>query len=212
MTRINKSKTNKTGRREHGIAIRHKNCLVCPINALGFYLFTRFCIRNEPFPNFSTRQSWYDLKLFPHSKSPTTPCSYETQRRVLKESFAACNVRSIKVCHTTRFCAAREAKAGGASEDGIRIHGRWCADRMVERYLSEVSLEPIRILGGFHCKGGDLYLPRDLLTPLESLQKQIFPEVDEWLEKVGVKIIMLSSCNLSSSFADMIMTSSGTFW
>lgn len=55
---------------------------------------------------------------------------------------------------------------------------------MVERYLSEVSLEPIRILGGFDIKGGDIYLPRDLLEPDESLQKQIFPEADEWLKKV----------------------------
>jgi hypothetical protein len=56
---------------------------------------------------------------------------------------------------------------------------------MVERYLSKVSLEPIRILAGFELHGGNLYIPRDLADPPVDLQKQIFPRADEWLEKVG---------------------------
>lgn len=83
-----------------------------------------------------------------------------------------------------RFVSAQWAKAAGCSEDSIRIHGRWCSDRMVERYLSPVSLQPIRALAGFNLNGGNIWISRDLVKPPQLLEQQIFPWATECLAAV----------------------------
>lgn len=56
-------KTNKYGWKQHMGAIRHKEWRLCTLFALAHYFFFRWEINGEGFPNFSTRQKWYDIKI-----------------------------------------------------------------------------------------------------------------------------------------------------
>jgi len=75
---FSKSKTNQEGRREIGVAIRHNNVEICPVDALAYYLFYRFHVIKEPFPNLSSRQSCCDICLV-RGKSATTSITYRQQ-------------------------------------------------------------------------------------------------------------------------------------
>lgn len=104
--------------------------LLGPSSALAFLFFQRYHILNEPFPNFDTRSSWYNIMLLlGHNQKGftenTTPISYDQQRKGIAELFHQFNVISNKATHTMRFVAAQWAKALGCDGDEIRIHGRW---------------------------------------------------------------------------------------
>ncbi|KAE8269711.1 hypothetical protein A4X09_0g2637 [Tilletia walkeri] len=77
-----------------------------------------------------------------------------------------------------RSGGAQFASAAGCTEDAIRKHGRWCGDRLMERYLTTVTLQPIRALSGFGVAGGDYWIPRSQIEPPSQLAELIFPWVD----------------------------------
>jgi len=56
---MSQGKMNQHGRVEYGAFIRNRNVYICPVGALAHYLFMRFHIINEPFPDMSTRKNWY---------------------------------------------------------------------------------------------------------------------------------------------------------
>ncbi|KAG2211043.1 hypothetical protein INT45_001099 [Circinella minor] len=55
---------------------------------------------------------------------------------------------------------------------------------MERHYLMKLSRASIRAVNGFPTGKGRYWLPRALVQPEESLQRKIFPEVDDWLSKV----------------------------
>jgi hypothetical protein len=55
---MNRGKTNRGGKIEYGAMMRNKNVHKCPIGAVALYLFSRFHLEGEDFPDFSTRQAW----------------------------------------------------------------------------------------------------------------------------------------------------------
>ena len=83
-------KTNKNGRiDEHG-ALRHRLPEVCPVGAIVIHLFSYFHIEENPRPTFAPDfnhpgasalgyRDWYNLRLFPSSKSLYTEMSYESK-------------------------------------------------------------------------------------------------------------------------------------
>jgi hypothetical protein len=64
---MNRGKTNQHGRLEYGACLRHRDPLACLVGALGFWLFYRWHVEKEPFPSFSRREDWYDLKILRRS-------------------------------------------------------------------------------------------------------------------------------------------------
>ncbi|KAE8269713.1 hypothetical protein A4X09_0g2635 [Tilletia walkeri] len=58
-----KSKSNRDARPERGVAARHRDVEVCSVGAFAMYLFFRFHVFSEPVPDFSSRDSWYRIKL-----------------------------------------------------------------------------------------------------------------------------------------------------
>ncbi|KAE8240360.1 hypothetical protein A4X13_0g7841 [Tilletia indica] len=173
------SKANTGGRKERGVAIRHRNVEVCPIGALALYLFYRFDACAEKPPDFTTRREWYDLPLLVASANPSAGISWDTQADLLGKAFAELDITSSKLTHAMRGGGARFASAAGCSEDSIRKHGRWCGDRLMERYLTSVAITPVRALGGFSIQGGDHWLARSLREPSSDLSGAIFPWVEE---------------------------------
>ncbi|KAE8181933.1 hypothetical protein A4X03_0g8874 [Tilletia caries] len=179
---LRSSKGNTVGRNEWGVATRHRDVESCPVGALGLYLFERWHQHQHPTPTFDSRASWYDEKLLVSADS--TAIEWYDQSYLLRHAFDEVGVASSKLTHAMRSGGARFAHEAGCTEDSLRIHGRWCGDRMIERYLGGVSIQPIRALADFDIKGGDNWLPRALLEPDASLQQQIFPFVESEEAKV----------------------------
>ena len=61
--RRDKGKTLSAGEIVHHGMLRSKDPRICGVRALAFYLFYRFQIKNEPLPDFSRSENWYDLKV-----------------------------------------------------------------------------------------------------------------------------------------------------
>ncbi|CAD6983165.1 unnamed protein product, partial [Tilletia controversa] len=96
------SKANTGGRKERGIAIRHRNVEVCPIGALAMYLFYRFDVCSEDPPDFTTRRDWYDKFLLVSSKDPSSGIVWDQQAELLRKAFAELDITSSKLTHAMR--------------------------------------------------------------------------------------------------------------
>ncbi|KAE8236563.1 hypothetical protein A4X03_0g9394, partial [Tilletia caries] len=170
--------------KEIGIAVRHRDVEACPVGALALYLYERWHVRSEPFPDFSSRASWYHLMLLTDGDDNTAGSdgiTWGDQAQILKKAFSDLDIATSKVTHAMRGGGARMAFEHGCSEDSIRKHGRWTAggDQLMERYLTGVALQPVRALAGFSPGGGDYWLPRTLKEPPLSLQQQLWPRIEE---------------------------------
>jgi hypothetical protein len=96
-----RSKTNQEGRNEIGVAIRHKDVFQCPVGALAFYLFFRFHLSAEPFPDFSSNRGWYDTRML-RGKCRDQPLTYDQQRQAITVCFADLKILSSRKTHAMR--------------------------------------------------------------------------------------------------------------
>ena len=55
------AKHNKNGRKEYAACIRNVDPRMCPIVGFGLYLFSRWYVTKEPFPNLGEKSDWYDV-------------------------------------------------------------------------------------------------------------------------------------------------------
>ncbi|CAD7064091.1 unnamed protein product [Tilletia caries] len=141
--------TNTQGRREFGIAARHRDVEVCPVGALALYFFERFHLRKEEFPDLSSRSSWYALPLLLDDEG-SDGVTWADQANIIRRAFADLGIASSKLTHAMRGGSARLAHEAGCSETSIRMHGRWTAsgDQLVERYLTGVAVQPQAVAAG----------------------------------------------------------------
>lgn len=69
---MNQRKTNQNGRMEYGAAFRHRDPYACLVGQIAFWLFFRWQIEKEPFPDFSRPENRYNIKVLRQQKeSPT---------------------------------------------------------------------------------------------------------------------------------------------
>ncbi|KAE8183867.1 hypothetical protein CF335_g8195 [Tilletia laevis] len=181
--RTNESKKNRTGRTEYSGALRHSESLLDPHFALALYLFQRFHLLSEPFPDLSSNSAWYSVRLLRGQDDVVTPISYDTHKNPITKAFKALGLTGCKkVTHAARGSGAREAELLEVSSTDISRLGSWKAskDAMEQSYLTHLPVRALRAMGGFHPNGGTYYLPRDTLEPTKELQNQIFPQVEQW--------------------------------
>jgi hypothetical protein len=86
--------------------------------------------------------------------------------------------------HSGRASGAQHAEQLGATLEMIKRLLRANNNRMIQSYLSQIPVNPIRVMSGFGDKPGFYYLPRALVILPISLQKMVFPDVEKWLPKV----------------------------
>lgn len=175
---MTKGKTNQSGRVEYGAAMRHKKVLLCPLNAVAMYLFWRWHIELEPFPNLNDRRAWYGIHLLKGS-DPRSELSYNAQLESVKRGFKACSIDSTVWTHANRESAARMAELNGADEDQIRRAGRWSRDRMETCYLTTIPRKALRALAGFSTKGDTYWLARATIEPCKALQRMVHRDLDD---------------------------------
>jgi hypothetical protein len=60
---MRQGKTNKFGKLEVGACLRNKRVEICPFMMLSVYLFGRFHVEGESFPNFEKSQNWFNIKI-----------------------------------------------------------------------------------------------------------------------------------------------------
>jgi hypothetical protein len=164
-------------------AIRNKDVNICTFGAVGLYLFYRFHVENEPFPDFTLNENWFNIKLV-KARDRMKPIAPTTQSDSVTRIFDACNISSKKKTHASRGSSARSAEQNGMDAELIRQMGGWLKGAMEKSYLNTLPYSAIRVMNGFHREKGSFYLPRALVTPPDSLQKRIFPSVEHWLERM----------------------------
>jgi hypothetical protein len=181
---LNQGKTNQLGKMEISGCIRNKHVDLCPIGSVGLYFFYCFHVTKKPFPKFEKSEDWYDLKLCPAKNDPKGSISYDTQLSSIKKCFKAVGIQSSRKTHIGRGNGAIMAELAGASDNSTRRLGRWNRQAMENCYMSSLPREAIRALAGFDPQNPQYYLKRAAVTPSETLQRQIFPEIEVWLEKL----------------------------
>lgn len=143
------------GSRQLGRALRHKDVSVCPVGALGFYLFQRFRMTGEmedgKRPDFCDNKDWFSTKLFVH-------CSQEDKRLEMKkknftdmirECFASLKIFTRHYGHFGRVSAPALLELEEISHELIRILGNWDATIQEERYSSKIPVQALRVMAGF---------------------------------------------------------------
>ncbi|KAG2212224.1 hypothetical protein INT45_008091 [Circinella minor] len=161
-------KTNQEQHKLYSGIIRHKNVQTCAFGAVGFFLFHRFHVQGETFPDFSKNENWFDIKLA-RGRSLNKPVSYNTQLNSVNNAFAAVGINSVKKTHSGRQAGAREAEMAGFSHDHIRRVGRWNSEKLFKDFRK------IKAAFGFLAH----------LSPhLCLFKKKIFPMVEEWQQNM----------------------------
>ena len=125
---IETGKTNK-GIKLFGRVRRHKNPLLCPIGAKGFYLMYRFHVTNEfacP-PDFHDNASWYSMKLLieattKNSMNSVTNSSYAKE---IKKGCKEVGCYSNHAVHIGRTQGSMEAELDGDNSKDLQRLGNW---------------------------------------------------------------------------------------
>jgi hypothetical protein len=181
-------KQNQHGRLETAGALRNRNPQICPLSGLAFYLLCRWDLTDEPFPDFSERSAWYNIRLLKGSAagtSPTAALAYNSQLDWVSKAFRYAGVVSRKKTHTGRPSGAKTAELKGVSEDQIRRAGRWNHEQMVGCYLSSLPRKFMRIMAGHPPQMGCFEIRRASVTPRGKLLSLIWPQLDQWKDRFG---------------------------
>jgi len=192
-------KTNQDGQLQMAGVLRHKNVEQCTVGALALHLFCKFHMGTTPliddkqpkhaqFPDFTSNETWYDIKLFPSPESARTSINYGTQNKAYKEAYKRIGIVSTKTTHLMRATGARMAELGGATEDDIMRSGRWNQSTMVNCYLSKLPRGTVRTLAGFKVDGRDYHTLRIVPLP-DTILNMVF----SWMPSTTTTMIPFDS-------------------
>jgi hypothetical protein len=168
----------------YGRVLRHRQVELCPIGALGFYLMSRFHLADEKV-DFSSNQSWFNVKLLVEcgSKTPEVSVSDQTYAKNMKGICKELGIVSKHYIHFGRAVGAVSAELSELDSLSIKQLGNWNPDTQEDRYSSKLPLKAMRIMGGHEENKNLMFLPRAEITPPESLVRQIFPFLEEEMKK-----------------------------
>lgn len=179
-------KQNQHGRLETIGALRNRKLLTCMLGGLAFYFLYRWDLSDEPFPDFSRRAAWYNIRLIKGSTgSREAAFSYNSQREWVAKAFQYIGVASQKKTHIGRSAGAKMAELKGVSEDQIRRAGRWNQEQMVGCYLNALPREFMRSMAGHPSQMGCFEIRRASIAPPDELLAMIWPSLDAWKGQFG---------------------------
>jgi len=179
VTLLQDGKMNKTARKEFMGSLRHKDPLLCTQGALAQLLFWRWHVAGETPPSFRCRSDWYRIKVLV-GQNCEQELSYPTQLQETWRVFGAAGIISSKKTHLPRRIGAQSAETYGTSLAQISQAGRWNQSVLCQAYLTHLPREFLRIVAGFSSSSGDYYLARAAHEPPYTLQKQLWPWIEEW--------------------------------
>ncbi|KAF9944770.1 hypothetical protein BGZ70_004355, partial [Mortierella alpina] len=94
-----------------------------------------------------------------------------------------CDVHSPRVTHMGRHSGSAEAYHLGLSIDHLRLLGRWSMGQMEKYYMPRNPIIGPYYMAHFYQPNDPYFLPRDLVMPPLSLQRRIFPWIEQSFEK-----------------------------
>jgi hypothetical protein len=179
-------KQNQHGRLETIGALRNRKLLTCMLSGLAFYLLYHWDLSDEPFPDFSQRAAWYNIRLIKGStRDREAALSYNSQREWVAKAFQYTGITSQKKTHIGRSAGAKMAELRGVSEDQIRRAGRWNQEQMVGCYLNSLPREFMRSMAGHPSQRGCFEIRRASIAPPHELLSMIWPGLDAWKGRFG---------------------------
>ncbi|KAI3657232.1 hypothetical protein MP638_000537 [Amoeboaphelidium occidentale] len=180
-----KLKKNQYGNIQQNALMRHKDVSKCPFGALGLYLFYRYHVREDPWPDFSKPDYWYDIYVFPNGTRCDKPMTYTKQYQGIKMAQEQLGISVTSKTQIGRKTGASYAENSGANEASIDKNGHWAVKSRNGAYTNNVvPWECVRVLAGFASSPNQYNLERAILEPPPALQKKIFNHVDNSLSKI----------------------------
>ena len=165
--------------------MRFKDPLLCPVGALGLYLFYRFYFSGEmegmDRPDFTNNSSWFNIRLYTNGKIGNREKGVgsgvygESISRVMK----VMNVHSKHTAHLGRVLGPKFLEMNQFTQDDIRILGNWQPTTQESTYSTQLPMAPMRCIAGFKEGNGMHYNPRTQVVVPEELSSAVFP----WLEE-----------------------------
>ncbi len=173
-----KSKRNQYGNVEETTLMRHKHPELCAMGALAMYFFYRWHVGDEPWPDFSKRQNWYDIYVI-KGASPVDESRYPQHYIAIKQVYELLGVQSTVKTQLGRKHAS-QAENKGASAASVDRQGHWATKSRVGAYANHsIPFDCVRVLAGFGPEPDRYYINRNIIIPPESLQNAIFPQLEQ---------------------------------
>jgi len=151
---------------------------------MAFYLFLRFQVAQEPWPDFSDTIEWQKIKLLRGRIDPKKKLSYSAQNLAIKTAFLHHHIKLKNWTHLGRKAGCQLGEALDVPDAQIRRLGHWDTSRIARHYSSGIAKQGARMLAGHGSEAGNYYLSRESVDPTESLRRKVFPRIEESLEYI----------------------------
>ena len=160
---------------------------------MAFYIWHRFDVGKEPWPDMgrdpgdsviSDAHKWQKIRLLKSKTDPFVPLRYATQLKAAKRCFQKHGVNIRNWTHAGRHAGCQLGEALEVPDAHLRKLGGWENSSKDTFYSSGVSITAARAYAEHGDKPGNYYLSREILEPPEELQRMIFPQLEETIERV----------------------------
>ena len=136
---------------------------------------------NEPFPDFSTPQRWYDIVMFcTDCRNDVKAMSRTAHAHAVYDAYSALNIMHQKVTHAGRQNGRQLLEKAGVEKVSADVAGGWSTGAGEGCYGNGLSLPSMRAMAGFPADEKVYFLPCASLNPPDALLQQVFPAIDEW--------------------------------
>ena len=136
---------------------------------MAFYLFLRFQIICETWPEFSNI-GWQEIKLLHSRTDPKKKLSYSAQNLAIKTAFLDHDIKLKSWTYLGTKAGCQLGEALDVPDAQIRRLGHWDTSRMSRHYSSGIARQAARMLAGHGSEAGNYYLSRESADPPEELR------------------------------------------
>ncbi|KAL0054133.1 hypothetical protein WJX82_004373 [Trebouxia sp. C0006] len=176
-TVTDQGKVNRNGREEFAWIMSHKDPLQCGIGAVLRRLLWRYeFLDNHQYPDFSSRDDWYDQHLF-YGRDREKELSYVTHLSFLSKLFQDLGIMSRKKTHAPRGSGARDSCNLNVDLKDIAMLGKWSNEHIVKSYFNGIPLSAVLARAGF--QNHVHLIPRTTVKADQELLDMPFPGVEQ---------------------------------
>jgi Centromere DNA-binding protein complex CBF3 subunit, domain 2 len=142
---------------------------------MALWMYYRFHVMNEPWPDFSDRDVWYFTKLLSKiNDNPRKEITAVAHRQACNAAYSKANCEFLKGTHEGRREGCKLADMLDVPDAQMRRLGRWDSSSMTQYYSSGLPKQGARILAGH---GPDKGIIQYLLIYFELiLLRSLFPK------------------------------------
>jgi hypothetical protein len=130
---------------------------------------------DEPFPDFSSSQKWYDISMFcTDFRNNQKAMSSIGHAHAIYEAYSKLNIYHPKVTHAGRMNGRQLLDKAGVEKVSTDVAGGWSTSAGEGCYGNGLALPSMRATAGFTSDETCFYLPRG------GLQPSVFSKLDYW--------------------------------